>query len=174
MLGIQSLAGSVTLPPGEDYYEIAVCDYQDGNLIKRDSVMFGFPPKYTWDRVLKPQLLWGNVGGKMRVSVGLDGISGGPGQEDPFWSHFDSGSRSIVNSTETSPDGWVVLGYGCSGAPRGPNAIQGVVPDFRHQLESSRYVGALVVRTFKTEDEMRRAMKDRSKAALEAAKPAGA
>ena len=173
MLGIRSLTGSVVLPPGEDYYAIAVCNYEDGKLIKRSIALFGGLEAGQLDRQLKPQLLWGNVDGKLSVSVSLNG-SGGP-YEDHFWSHLNSGWLSIANTTtrETSPDGWVILGYGCSNPLTG-NVAGGIRTDFRRQLEASKYVGALEVRTFKSKDDWRRAMADDAKPAQGSASAGGA
>ncbi len=172
MLGIRGLTGSVILPPGEDYYEIAACSYEDGKLIKRSNALFGGLEPGKPDREVKPQLLWGNIGGKMIVSVMLNG-SGGP-IEDPFWSRLDSGSLSFADSRQTSPDGWVVLGYGCSNPFTASNLAGGVISDFRRQLEASKYVGALEVRTFKNKEDWRRAMTARSNPAPAPTKVGGA
>jgi hypothetical protein len=173
ILGVRSLSGSFTLPPGAAYFEVAVLDYEDGKVIKQHPVMGGGPIKLKRDRHISPVLLWGNVGGKMMVSVSLNG-GGGP-FEDSFWSHIDGGWSSIPNSAETTPDGWAVLGFGGSQAPRDPKREGvGACSNLGYQLQGSKYVGALVVRTFKSEDEWRRGMKDNSKAAQEAAKAGGA
>lgn len=118
MLGIRSLAGSFILPPGEDYYEIAFCNCEDGKVTKRHSVLWHLPNKNVKEgRQIKPELLWGNMGGKSMVCVTLDG-NGGP-IEDPFWSHLDGSSMWVANGVGQTPDGSTVLGFGTSEEGRG-------------------------------------------------------
>jgi hypothetical protein len=173
MLGVRSLSGSFTLPPDAVYYEVVVLDYEDGKLIKWHSHGGRGPIKPGEDRQARPQLLWSNVGGKMMVCVSEDG-SGGPG-EDSFWSHLDGGSTSIPNSADATPDGWAVLGFAGSQAPRDPKRKgSGACSNLRYQLEVSKYVGALAVCTFKSEDEWRRGLRESSKVAPEPPKVGGA
>ena len=109
----------------------------------------------------------------MMVSVSLEG-NGGP-REDAFWRKLDSGWISIANTEtpETTPEGWVLLGYGCSIAPRDPKSGGGIMSGFRFQLQGSTYVGALVLRSFKTEEEQRRAMKEASQSSSQPDKSGG-
>jgi len=108
------------------------------------------------------------------VCVSVGG-TGGP-NEDPFWKRLDFGWGPADNSEtlHTTPDGWVLLGWACSSTPRDTASFNGLCSDFRFQLQQSKYVGALVARTFKDEDGWRRAMKEHSKAIQDAAKGGGA
>lgn len=174
ILNIRSFCGSVKLPQGRNYFKISVCHYKDGKLIKEVSLMGGDQEtvKVCGDgRQIQAQLLWGLVGDKMKVNVSTKNASNS--YVDPFWNHLDGGSANVSETSDTTPEGWSALGYACSQTPRSPAGVDGVrqpglvFGNVRAQLESSKYVGVLVVRTFPGEEEWKRAMQENFKPSRE-------
>jgi hypothetical protein len=171
LLQVHALKGQYTLPPGEDYYFVYLQCYQDGKLI--DQALWGTGSVGIKEpRTITHEFLWVELNGKIRHAFfsksfrsfgewkaddkrcqfwkNLDGASYSLGLQ-PGVMHFPGGQKLEQNGIVTS-EGYRVMAFAQSGLNRKGewSDIVSFPANLQAALESQKYVGAMVVRTFKS------------------------
>ena len=72
--------------------------------------------------------------------------------EEAFWQNLNF---TLTATPPTSWEGYTILGFATSNMGQDGQLHQSGTPNFQLELKDKKHVGALVIKTFKTEKELR-------------------
>ncbi|MGB8353654.1 MAG: hypothetical protein WCD79_07200 [Chthoniobacteraceae bacterium] len=154
-LDVSTLRGRYEVPAGDDGYLITLLEFEDGHLIRKGMGSFG-SVKQTGSSMLEPEVMWGDAHGSPKIAFGAPGIASSGGDE--FWKKLDGGRASISeDGSHQQYEGYVILAFAQSDLSIDGEKSSPVSTDFIGALRRQKYVGALVVKTFKTYEEAEKA-----------------
>jgi hypothetical protein len=154
-LGIKSLSAKVKVPEGEDFFTFHVLNFHEGKLVDNAICM---PSKIASGnaREMNMELLWGEQKGETVVTVFLTsadshGWSRQSGNTARYWRSFDRANAQTVGDDKPVEHlGYRILAYvQANDGQRKPASAS-----FEDALQEQRYVGAIAVKTFASQETM--------------------
>jgi hypothetical protein len=143
-LGINAILANYHLPEDAKYFAVFTLTFADGKLLDKERRAFGetarlerkpFQAEYLWSRKDRTVAL---------VTFGAYART-----ESDFWMKLDGG---VTSGHVVSYEGYTILGWGFSSMEQ-EGGKRGVSPDFLETLRDKKYMGALAIKTFKTQEE---------------------
>lgn len=154
LLGVSSLKGNYTLPKDENYYVLTALEFLDGKLVGRPLTQGGVGD-FTVSGTISPELAWVKVGNTTSLTLINSTDSGGMTRaEAPFWEKLGGHEWGKAYSEKLSIGELMITGFAYSKEQRTPTQT----PDpnlgaLGKAILKYKYVGALAIKTFKTEAE---------------------
>jgi hypothetical protein len=149
-LDVRSIVVSRQMPKKDPVFLVTMLEFEDGKLARRGLASYG-KVKSLPGRELKVEVLWS----KEKPAVWMFGVMAASTQTE-FWRKLDgtivsSGARGEYN-------GYKIIAFAYSDVRRDGGTRTPGDDDFEGALARQKYVGALGLKTFKTEDEAREAV----------------
>lgn len=151
-LDVRSILAIAQVPDTDAAYLLTVFEFEDGKLARRGPSSYG-KAEMLPGRTLKAQLLWSTA----TPTMCLVGSSMSAKSTSNLWQKLDGGWASSGSGiTNGDYEGFRVLGFAQSDLRRDGGKNSSIDPDFRGAVERQKYVGALAIKTFKTQEEASR------------------
>lgn len=139
------------IPSNEPYYCITTLKFEDGKRVGEcagSSISNCVEEMPQQKEPIRMQFLWREENPKVVIFQNGTSIT----FEDPLW-------QKLNFSTSTPPPtpwkGYTILGFATSNMGQDGQLHNAGTGDFQWELKDKKYVGALVVKTFKTKQELR-------------------
>ena len=143
------------VPDNEPYYSITTLKFEDGKQVDKgirgSQLSNCVDDKLLQKQRIHLQFLWREENPK--AGIFNDGTS--MTFEDSFWQKLNFASNT---PPPTSWEGYTILGFATSNTGQDGQLLYGGTTDFQWELKDKKYVGALVIKTFKTKQELREFM----------------
>jgi hypothetical protein len=152
LLGVKGMDTEYQVPDNEPYYCITTLKFEDGKRVGK-GIGGSLISNCVEDKPLQKQrihlqFLWREESPK--AGIFNDGTS--ITFEDSFWQKLNFASNT---PPPTSWEGYTILGFATSNMGQDGQLHNGGTTDFQWELKDKKYVGALVIKTFKTKQELR-------------------
>jgi hypothetical protein len=155
-LGVFSIKGDYQILPGDDRYQVKVLEFEDGKLSEKGIMSSFGSVKNSPSKFLITEILWGDYQGACRVALISSG--GATRIEDAFWKKLDGSWSSLQPAERVEYQGFVILGFAQSKLTQDGRMNVGSSASFMEAIKQKKFVGALGIRMFKTDEEAKKAM----------------
>jgi hypothetical protein len=144
--GLMSIKGRYTFSPADRFYALTTLCFEDGRLVRIGGISTGPVHAPEFDG----EVIWGMFEGKPRMTLSTPGTQAN--EDGAFWMKLD-GARSGIYPSATF-DGYTILAMAQSRLEQDGNPQNRYSSAFDETVKQKKYVGALALRTFATEQEL--------------------